>query len=129
MSNDWYHDVVEFHREVMLDVFPTYPYLPSDSFKNLRYGLVLEEMEETLKAIQGNDLVGIADGICDSIVVLLGTAVTYGIDIRPIWDEVHRTNMAKRAGPLREDGKRLKPLDWEPPKVRELLAAQGGVCQ
>lgn len=127
MSKDWYADIVEFHKEVMEDNFPTTPYLPDLKHRQLRQALIKEEMEETLDAIGfGNDLVEIADGICDSIVVLLGTAVTCGIDIRPIWDEVHRTNMLKKEGRMREDGKRLKPPGWKPPEVERLIREQMG---
>ena len=125
MSKDWYQDIVEFHKEVMLDSFSTTPNIPFPKYVALRHRLIKEEVGETLEAIEDENLVELADGICDSIVVLLGTAVTYGIDIRPIWDEVHRTNMAKGDGVLREDGKRLKPEGWKPPRVAKLLKEQG----
>lgn len=124
MSEDWYQDIVDFHKVVMNDNFPDYPHCQWDKME-LRQDLIKEEMFETISALQAGDLDKIADGICDSIVVLLGTAVTYGIDVRPIWDEVHRTNMLKVGGILREDGKRLKPEGWEPPNIRELLRQQG----
>ena len=124
MGNDWFKDICDFHREVMLDVFPNRPHIPPKKFIELRKKLIREEVGETLDAIEANDLIELADGICDAIVVLLGTAVTYGIDIRPVWDEVHKTNMAKAAGPMREDGKRLKPVGWRPPEVARLLRLQ-----
>ena len=71
------------------------------------------------------DLGGIADGIADLIYVLLGTALSYGIHIAPIWDEVQRTNMAKEGGATRHDGKVLKPEGWQPPDVRGILLKQG----
>ena len=125
MSKDWYQDIVDFHSEVMLDDFPTNPYIPNIKRQTLRETLIKEEVGETLAALASNDLVELADGICDSIVVLLGTAVTYGIDIRPVWDEVHRTNMAKADGALSSVGKRLKPKGWESPKVKSILIEQG----
>lgn len=122
---DWYKDIVDFHKEVMCDNFETKPHIPTGSYKKLRKSLIMEEVLETLKAIDNDDIVELADGIADSIVVLLGTAVTYGIDIRPIWDEVHKTNMAKKDGPIREDGKRLKPDNWVAPNIRSVLLKQG----
>lgn len=124
MSKDWYEDIETFHIQVMEENFPTFPHITTPKYRDLRLKLIKEEVEETLEAILKEDLVELADGICDSIVVLLGTAITYGIDIRPIWDEIHRTNMAKKGGVLREDGKRLKPEDWEPPNVAGLLQEQ-----
>lgn len=122
MSIDWYQDIVDFHKEVMGDDFPNYPFLPHPSYRRLRRILIKEEIKETLHAMATNNTVEIADGIADSIVVLLGTAVTYGIDMRPIWDLVHATNMAKKGGLLRADGKQQKPEGWKPPDIaREIM--------
>lgn len=44
-----------------------------------------------------------------------------GIDLRPFFREVHRTNMLKLSGPVREDGKKLKPPDWKPPRIEAML--------
>lgn len=49
------------------------------------------------------------DAMCDLIVVIHNTSNAMGVDIEPFFDEVHRTNMEKAEGALREDGKRLKP--------------------
>jgi len=55
-----------------------------------------------------------------------------GIDLRPFFREVHRTNMNKLSGPVREDGKKLKPPDWKPPRIVEMLnrirAGNHAVC-
>jgi predicted HAD superfamily Cof-like phosphohydrolase len=69
------------------------------------------------------DLVEAIDGMCDLLCVVYGTAAEFGIDLAPFWDEVHRTNMAKAGGPVREDGKRLKPPGWTPPDIAGVLAA------
>ena len=124
MSKDWYQDIVDFHEQVMKDEFPKKPYIPSFKLQTLRGRLIIEETEETLNAIDNSDIVEMTDGIVDSIVVLLGTAITYGIDLRPIWDEVHRTNMAKMGGKLREDGKLLKPEGWKPPEIEKEIRRQ-----
>jgi len=124
MSKDWYQDIVDFHKEVMLDNFTTHPHLPDQRLKNLRARLIEEEVGETLRAMTEGNLVGIADGIADSIVVLLGTAVTYGIDMRPIWNAVHETNMAKKGGSIRPDGKKLKPEGWTHPDIERLIKEQ-----
>ena len=97
---------------------------PWDTVK-LRHRLVYEETTETLDAIVTEDVEGVADGIVDSIYVLLGTAVSYGIDIAPIWRAVHAANMAKVGGATRADGKILKPEGWQPPNIKQLLTLQG----
>lgn len=67
------------------------------------------------------DLVEAIDGMCDVLVVTYGTAVDFGVDLEPFYDEVHRSNMAKAGGKRREDGKVLKPEGWQPPRIKELL--------
>lgn len=59
----------------------------------------------------------IADGIVDSIYVLIGMGGEMGLDLSEVWRRVHLANMAKAGGPVREDGKRLKPEGWTPPDV------------
>lgn len=124
MSQDWYQDVKDFHKQVMGDSFLETPHITTNDLRNLSTDLIVEEITETLIAIDQNDIVEIADGIVDSIVVLLGTAVTYGIDVRPIWDEIHKTNMAKAGGEKRADGKLLKPSGWKEPDVEGLISKQ-----
>jgi len=127
MSKDWYQDIVDFHEQVILGNFPKRPYIPDEQRKLLRQELIVEEICETLNAIDEDNLVEIADGIVDSIVILLGTAITYGIDIRPIWDEIHKTNMLKKGGRIREDGKLLKPDGWKPPEIEKIIKEQQNV--
>jgi predicted HAD superfamily Cof-like phosphohydrolase len=121
MSSDWYLDVKDFHEKVIGDRFKDTPHIADKEHQMLRLELITEEICETIKSIYADDLVGIADGIADSIVVLLGTAITYGIDIRPVWDEVHKTNMAKIGGEKRADGKMLKPAGWKKPDIESIL--------
>jgi predicted HAD superfamily Cof-like phosphohydrolase len=124
MSKDWYQDIVDFHKALdhLVNTYPCYP--PTDVIA-LRERLIKEEVnDELLPAIQNGNLVKIADGIADAIVVLLGTAISYGIDLRPIWDEVHRSNMAKVGGGKDEGGKSLKPRGWMPPDILGLLIKQ-----
>jgi predicted HAD superfamily Cof-like phosphohydrolase len=95
----------------------------------LRAKLMIEELGETLVAMTQKDLVAIADGLADLLVVTFGTALAYGIDIGPVWQAVHKSNMAK-LGPdgqpiRREDGKVLKPADWQPPNIKEALIPSG----
>lgn len=133
-------DVEDFHYalDVPIGVWPAI------RRPGLRAALIAEEARETLEAITGEawrvdmvprvltppgdvyekpeqDLVAAIDGMCDLLCVVYGTAVEFGIDLAPFWEEVHRTNMAKRGGPVREDGKRLKPDGWEPPNLRGVL--------
>lgn len=124
--NKWQYDVETFHKKFG-HVINNKPTIPDNNTKALRCILIAEEVGETLSAIGQNDLVGIADGIADSIVVLLGTAVSYGIDMDGVWDEVHRANMSKIGGGKSEIGKSLKPEGWTPPRIKEELEDQGAI--
>jgi len=67
------------------------------------------------------DPVEAADALADMCVVTIGSAVAWGIPLPEVWDEVHRSNMAKLGGPIREDGKQLKPPGWTPPDIAGVL--------
>ncbi len=123
MSSDWYEDVLDFHRKAKHHIEP-FPRIPPDHVQRLRRKVIREEVNELLDGIDNNDLVEVADGCADAIVVIIGTAISYGIDLRPIWDEVHSCNMKKVGGKKREDGKSLKPEGWQPPRIEELLNEQ-----
>lgn len=122
----WSHavqrDVADFHRVVV--GIPD-PATPAVRRPELRAALIEEEARETVEAIRAGDLVEAIDGMCDLLCVVYGTAAEFGIDLAPFWDEVHRTNMAKAGGPLREDGKRLKPPGWTPPNIAGMVEALG----
>lgn len=117
MSKDWYQDIVKFQKEVMCNDFLTIPHVPDARQQALQVELIKEETKELLEAIETSHLEQIADGGADVIVVVLGAMVAHGIDLRPIWDLVHESNMAKKGGPMRSDGKRLKPPGWRPPNI------------
>lgn len=93
--------------------------------EKLRAALIAEESGETVVAILRGDFPGAVDGLCDLIYVCLGAAVRWGVDLSPIFDAVHRANMAKDNGGTRGDGKVLKPPGWTPPDIAGLLKAQG----
>lgn len=94
----------------------------------LRWLLIHEENEELLTAMTQGDLVGVADALGDLLYVVYGAGVAYGLDLEPIFNEIHDSNM-KKLGPdgkvhYREDGKVLKPEGWKPPQLEPILNAQ-----
>ena len=121
---DWQEDLWAFHRKMGLNA-QVIPSIQDFDETNLRISLILEEAHELTTALQSQNLVEIADGIADLIYVALGTAISFGIDLHPIWAEVQKTNLAKEGGATRPDGKILKPEGWEPPKISALLIQQG----
>lgn len=90
----------------------------------LRSYLVKEEAKETVDAYEANDLIEVLDGLCDVLYVTLGAFEAIGVDAQTLFDEVHRTNMAKIGGPVDPvTGKQLKPPGWKPPDLASLLDA------
>lgn len=70
------------------------------------------------------DVAGCADALADLTYVTIGSNVNWGIPGAHVWDEVQKANMAKAGGPVREDGKRLKPEGWQPPNIEGVLARE-----
>lgn len=118
--NEWTEQVLEFHKALAIPIGTT----PKLSRVDLRSDLIEEECYETITAAGRGDIVEAADGLCDIIVATVGSAIEWGIDLDPLMREVHRTNVAKKDGPVREDGKRLKPEGWLPPDIRAKLLEQ-----
>jgi predicted HAD superfamily Cof-like phosphohydrolase len=124
MSDSWFLDVYEFHRAFCPEQIGEQPRLLDRATAKLRVDLLDEELGETLTAIDAGYLAGIADGLVDLIYVAIGTAIAFGIDLRPVWDAVHAANLRKAGGPRRVDGKALKPPGWQPPDIKAILTAQ-----
>ena len=130
---------------------PPMPTVPQDDRVRFRARLIAEEALETIAAMFSDgkgyqsaldrigfalssfikeapvkvDMVAFADGCADLDYVTEGARQEFGIDGAPIAAEVHRSNMAKVGGPMREDGKVMKPPGWTPPDVAGELRKQG----
>ena len=89
------------------------------SVSELRYELIREELEELREALDGRDLIGVADALTDLLYVVYGAGHSFGISLDKCFEEVHNSNMSKLGTdgkPIyREDGKVLKgPNYWQP---------------
>lgn len=102
----------------------------------LRIALIREEAEEFAQAcgyemydhsadyLNSPDLTAAADALGDLLYVVYGAGVAFGIDLGPVFDEIHKSNMSKVGGPKRADGKQLKPPDYRAPELAPILEAQ-----
>ena len=72
-----------------------------------------------------SDIEAVAKELADLLYVVYGTAVSCGIDMAPVFREVHRSNMSKVGGHKRADGKWMKPPNYSPARLQPILAAQG----
>jgi len=137
--------VIEFMREVAHQRVEPVPTIPDVGTVRLRVMLVIEEALEFLEACFGQvpekllieemirntinaremrvNLEEVADALGDLDYVSEGSRLAFGIEGGSVADEIHRTNMLKVGGEVRE-GKTLKPRQWEKPKIEEILAKQ-----
>ena len=123
MSSNWIQDVKDFHYKYN-QLIKVIPEIPDNNVKYLRMKLIAEEYNEVMESLISDDMIEIADGIIDCIVVLIGTAISYGIDLKPIWDEIHKTNM-KKVNKESGSSKVQKPVGWQKPNVYRCLTEQG----
>ena len=121
--NDAQKMVQEFHEQFDIHISTT-PSIPDDATQILRNRLIQEEFEEFQEAIQRQDLPSMAKELADLLYVVYGTAVSLGIDMEPVFKEVHRSNMSKVGGYKREDGKWVKPLTYSPASLDAIISTQ-----
>lgn len=114
--------VREFMQKAGQEV-PAKPTMPSENIIALRQSLIVEEASELADA---TTIVEAADAIGDLLYVVLGAAVAYGIDLEPIFEEIHRSNMSKFIdGHRREDGKWVKGPSYSPANLGPIIEVQG----
>lgn len=131
---------------------PKTPTIPSLEIRILRAKLIMEEAFETIERGLGvmvvskydgiisfendlwfeehqnnePDLVHLADGCADLKVVTVGTEIACGINGKPIFEEVMRSNFTKFIdGYIRDDGKWQKGPSYERPQLEPILKHQG----
>lgn len=161
-SNVMQRQIAEFMRRCDQEV-AKYPQLPTEAIVTLRIRLMVEELlgaievekdwdqlddveksrylhhlvlnksDELVKSMIEGDLVGVADGIADVLYVVIGTAVAYGINIKEVFDEVHRSNLSKTVWneelqryTIEKDefGKGIKPPTYSPAALAPIVARQ-----
>lgn len=153
-QSDYEAKVRQFH-EVMGVTVNRRPNLTDEGTRILRCRLLLEEVLEFCEAsnvsvtVDGKpirraadlslepalggeaNITSMAQELADVQYVTSGTAVTFGLPLAAIFDEVHAANMRK-VGPdgtvhRRPDGKVVKPAGWRGPDVARVLAEAGEV--
>lgn len=117
--------VTEFHRTFDLTI-GTVPAVPDEVTHSLRVRLIQEELEELREAFGHQDEAAVAKELADLLYVVYGAAVSCGIDMEPVFQEVHRSNMSKLGGYKRADGKWVKPPTYSPASIEPILQAQAG---
>lgn len=88
--------VAEFHKTFQHPILDS-PQIPSEDRCRLRVSLIAEELKELEEAIENNDLVEVADALCDIQYVLSGAILEFGLKdkFNALFEEVQRSNMSK----------------------------------
>ena len=98
---------------------------PNEKITNLRYDLILEELNELKIAIEQKDLKEVADALTDILYVTYGAGHAFGIDLDKCFDEVQKSNMSKldRDGnPIKnEHGKVMKGPNYFKPDLTKFI--------
>lgn len=118
--------VYDFHEKFgfTLNITPTHI---DHELGLVRHYHTEKEMEELKQAIEEDDLVKIADALGDVLYFVYGTGLAYGLDLEPVFAEIHRSNMTKdRPDPKQYiDAKAVKGPDYMPPDIASII--NGGV--
>ena len=95
--------VAEFHSTFKHPIVAK-PAIPSKERSQLRIELLAEELKELQEAVNDNNLVEIADALCDLQYVLAGAVLEFGLGdkFKALFDEVHRSNMSKACKTIEE---------------------------
>jgi predicted HAD superfamily Cof-like phosphohydrolase len=103
MNNDYLEMVGDFHLLFNAPILPT-PQIPSSERCNLRINLMQEELDEVKEAIENNDIVEVADGLCDLMYVLCGTIHEFGLGDKfvKLFNEVQRSNISKACDTIQD---------------------------
>lgn len=97
------NQVAEFHTTFKHPILES-PVIPSKQRANLRISLLAEELKELQEAVENDDLVEVADALCDLQYVLAGAIHEFGLGgkFKTLFDEVHRSNMSKACKTIEE---------------------------
>jgi len=97
------NDVAKFHSTFDLPILDL-PTIPNPDRCMLRVNLLQEELNELKEAIAQNDLVEVADALCDIQYVLSGAILEFGLadKFTELFEEVQRSNMSKTCKTLEE---------------------------
>ena len=115
---------------VMGQEMPEQPTIPSQGIQALRYKLIDEENNELSEAAAKNDIIEVADALCDLRYVVEGAFRAYGFSAEladELFDEVQRSNMSKLCQTMEEaadtgDAYAKQGIATYPNKVGEFYA-------
>lgn len=95
--------VAEFHKTFKHPILEQAT-IPAKERCQLRIDLIAEELKELQEAVNENNMVEVADALCDLQYVLAGAVLEFGLGnkFKTLFDEVHRSNMSKACKTVEE---------------------------
>ena len=101
------------------------PSFSTKKINNLRVSLIEEELKELKDAMEGKDLLEVADALTDILYVTYGAGHAFGINLDKCFDEVQNSNMSKLdpdGKPIYNDfGKVMKGPNFFKPNLKKFL--------
>jgi predicted HAD superfamily Cof-like phosphohydrolase len=98
---------------------------PEEKIIELRYNLILEELEEFKLALKDRNLKEVADALTDILYVTYGAGHAFGINLDKCFNEVQNSNMSKLGDdgkPIyNEFGKVMKGPNYFKPKLEKFI--------
>ncbi|MFY7826000.1 MAG: hypothetical protein ACOVQ4_02685 [Flectobacillus sp.] len=100
---DSLNQVAAFHKTFKAPILNS-PQVPTEERCKLRVSLIAEELKELEEGIKNQDIVEIADALCDIQYVLSGAVLEFGLGDKfvELFNEVQRSNMSKACQSLEE---------------------------
>lgn len=122
-EHDWVAMVREFHLKYHRPVRdrPTSDLPWGEVAEGIR--LLDEEAGELSRAMAASNLDKIADGIGDTLYVVLGLALQYGIDPSLVLEAVHRSNLTRElpSDDSAREGKVPRGAEYVPPDLNGVI--------
>jgi predicted HAD superfamily Cof-like phosphohydrolase len=126
MSRPDLHEMVRQFHDVYSSFTGDFPAFPPAEIVDLRLSLIAEELSELRDAVAAGDVCEVADALGDLLYVVAGAGLAFGLPLREVVEEIHRSNLSKLGKdgkPIyREDGKVLKGPNFTPPDLARMLA-------
>ena len=121
---DSLNQVAEFHKTFNAPILDT-PQIPSKERCELRVELLQEELNELKQAIADNNIVEVADALCDLQYVLSGAVLEFGLGEKfvTLFNEVQRSNMSKACATQQEA---YETIEFYKEKGQEAYAEASG---
>ena len=99
---------------------------PNNKISNLRYNLIVEELQEFKEALEKKDIKEVADALTDILYVTSGAGHAFGINLDKCFQEVQNSNMSKLGAdgkPIyNENGKVMKGPNYFKPNLNKFVA-------